>query len=65
MKYADKELLGGQTPAQRVISEKRREDDVRGVTGDRIVRWMPDAIGTAERLGRRMLAFGLQVPAMQ
>lgn len=64
-KYTDEKLLNGQTPHERVLEEKRREDDIRGVTGDRLVRWMPEAIETADRLGRRMLAFGLRVPALE
>lgn len=65
VKYESPEFLRGRTPLQALLDEKEREDQVRGVTGNRIVRWMPREAATARRLGERMLAFGLRVPALE
>lgn len=64
-KYTDTEMLRGRTSNQVVLQEKRREDDIRGVSDKRIVRWMPDVVSNPEMLGKRMRAFGLHVPGME
>ncbi|MBS1906763.1 MAG: hypothetical protein JST33_09395 [Actinobacteria bacterium] len=62
-KYLDDDLRGGRALAQVLLDEKRREDDVRGVTGWRFARWEDRHIRTAETLGRRLSAFGLRPAA--
>ena len=59
-KYTDEELRGDRTVEQVVLDEKRREDDVRGVTGWRFARWEDRHIRTAETLGQRLTAFGVR-----
>lgn len=61
-KYLDEELRGNRTVEQAVLDEKRREDDVRGVTGWRFARWEGRHIRTTEALGRRLAAFGVRPP---
>lgn len=61
-KYFDAELRTAPTALDAVLAEKWREDDIRGVTGWRIVRWGKAHIRTAEDLGARLAAFGLRPP---
>jgi hypothetical protein len=61
-KYVDEELRGDRTVEQVVLDEKRREDDVRGVTGWRFARWEDRHISSADTLGKRLAAFGVHPP---
>lgn len=61
-KYLDADFRGERTTEDIVLDEKRREDDVRGVTGWRFARWDSTHIRTAEILGRRLARFGLHPP---
>ncbi|WP_251444846.1 MULTISPECIES: hypothetical protein [unclassified Microbacterium] len=61
-KYLDDDLREGRAADEVVLDEKRREDDVRGVTGWRFARWDSTHIGTAEILGRRLARFGVRPP---
>lgn len=61
-KYLDASLRQASTPDQAVLDEKRREDDIRGVTGWRVVRWGARDIRTVDALGSRLAAFGLRPP---
>lgn len=58
-KYTNEELRGKRTVEQVVLDEKRREDDIRGVTGWRFARWAGTHIRTAQTLGERLTAFGV------
>lgn len=61
-KYLDADLRGAMTAEDVVLREKRREDDIRGVTGWRIVRWEHEHIRTPDALCARLRAFGLRPP---
>lgn len=61
-KYLDANLRGGQSVEQAVLDEKRREDEIRGVTGWRMVRWGADDIRTVDAFARRLAAFGIRPP---
>lgn len=61
-KYLEADLRATETPADAVLAEKRREDDVRGATGWRVVRWGKAHIATADTLGARLRAFGIRPP---
>lgn len=61
-KYLEPELRTVDTPVDVLLAEKRREDDVRGVTGWGFARWGNPHIATAEKLGRRLMAFGVTPP---
>lgn len=61
-KYLEPQLRSRDTPAEALIAEKWREDDVRGVTGWSFARWGHMHIGTPDRLGRRLAAFGVHPP---
>ncbi|MDQ0645309.1 hypothetical protein [Microbacterium murale] len=61
-KYLEPELRATPTPADAVLAEKRREDDVRGVTGWGVRRWGGIHIRSADALGARLTAFGIHPP---
>lgn len=61
-KYTDPELLAGRSTEEALIAEKKREDDIRGVTGWRLGRWGSAHITTAQQLGARLRAFGITPP---
>ncbi|WP_243225203.1 hypothetical protein [Microbacterium sp. CIAB417] len=58
-KYLEPDLRAASTTAEAVLAEKRREDDVRGVTGWGFARWGHAHIRTVESLGSRLAAFGI------
>ncbi|MFJ4174883.1 hypothetical protein [Microbacterium sp. NPDC089696] len=59
-KYLSPEMRGDKSIDDVVLAEKRREDEVRGVTGWRIVRWGSEHIRSEELLGARLAAFGIR-----
>ncbi|WP_341933671.1 hypothetical protein MRBLWO14_002725 [Microbacterium sp. LWO14-1.2] len=59
-KYVSPEMRGDRSIDDVVIAEKRREDEVRGVTGWRIVRWGSEHIRSEDALGARLAAFGIR-----
>lgn len=62
IKYVDPSMRGGRTADEVVVSEKRREDIVRAVTGRRVLRWeWPEAVD-ARKLSRRLSFYGISVP---
>jgi hypothetical protein len=61
-KYRDDALRSGRPLEDVLLDEKRREDDVRGVTGRRFVRMADAHIRTPDALRRRLMAFGLRSP---
>ena len=61
-KYVDDALRRASSPNDAVLEEKWREDDVRGVTGWRVVRWGSQDIRNADALARRLIAFGIRPP---
>lgn len=61
-KYLESGLRTAPTTSDVVPEEKRREDDVRGMTGWRLVRWGSPHIRTPELLGSRLAAFGIRPP---
>lgn len=61
-KYLDDSMRKGMSAEEVVLAEKRREDDVRGVTGWRSARWGSTDIRTAALLGRKLAAFGIRPP---
>ena len=64
-KYTDPELLGGQSAQDAVLAEKKREDEIRGITRKSFVRWTSHHIGSPQQLGHRLRAFGITVPGMR
>lgn len=61
-KYTDPDLRPAGSTQDAILAEKRREDDVRGVTGWGFARWDGTHIGTPEALGARLAAFGVRPP---
>ena len=64
VKYVDEHMRRGSDVSDVVIREKQREDDIRGVTGKRVVRWTPSDIGSTVSFGRLLRSFGIDVPRM-
>lgn len=61
-KYTDPRMRGNRTMQETLLAEKKREDDVRGVTGWGFGRWGFEHIVTAKVLGTRLKAFGITPP---
>ncbi|WP_461637221.1 hypothetical protein [Leucobacter sp. BZR 635] len=61
VKYLDPALRNGLSAAEVVLAEKQREDEVRGITGKRVVRWDAGHLRSARDLGRRLAGFGIHV----
>lgn len=64
-KYIDPRFQAGLTPKQTVLAEKRREDEIRGLTGYRVVRWGAQDVLNARLFGDRLAAFGVAVPRLE
>lgn len=64
-KYSDPSLRGERSALQAVMREKRREDEIRGVSQFALARWEPSHANTARALGNRLQAFGVRVPALE
>lgn len=58
-KYVDPHYTDGRTPAQIVFAEKRREDEIRLITGHRFVRWTFEDALRVHPLRRALLRAGL------
>ncbi len=61
-KYLDPQLRAGASAADVVVSEKRREDWIRAVTGKMTVRLADEHIATAEDCAARLAEYGIQPP---
>lgn len=61
-KYRDSSMRGERSVEDVVLDEKRREDDIRGVTGWRMARWGSADIATIDGFGARLAAFGIRPP---
>ncbi|UNK71683.1 hypothetical protein [Microbacterium sp. H1-D42] len=61
-KYLDQGIRKHGSAEDAVLAEKRREDDVRGVTGWRMVRWGSPDIESAAIFGVKLEAFGIRPP---
>lgn len=61
-KYFDEDLTGNRTAEEIFLAEKAREDDIRGVTGWRIVRWGSSDIATLAAFGSKLSAFDIRPP---
>jgi hypothetical protein len=62
-KYVDPAVRGTHSAEDAVLAEKRREDDIRGVTGWRFARWEDRHVRTPDALTARLQAFGVRPPA--
>ncbi|RGE23141.1 hypothetical protein [Leucobacter sp. wl10] len=61
-KYSDPKMLGGMTPAERVLREKRRDNWISGTTGDRMIHWGSRDAGTLEHFARMLRSFKVPIP---
>ncbi|QIG38217.1 hypothetical protein G5T42_00925 [Microbacterium sp. 4R-513] len=61
-KYADAAQPDGADARAVVLAEKRREDDIRGRTGRRVIRWDADDLRDLEAFRRRLASFGVRPP---
>ncbi|MFJ4045035.1 hypothetical protein ACIPV2_04725 [Microbacterium sp. NPDC089987] len=60
-KYLDPDLRTAAS-SDEAVAEKRREDDIRGVTGWGFARWGYEHIRTPDAFGTRLAAFGIRPP---
>lgn len=61
-KYTDPMLRSAASAEDAVLAEKRREDDIRGMTGWKFARWGDEDLRTPDALGARLAAFGVHPP---
>lgn len=61
-KYVDAALRGTRTAEQAVLTEKQREDWIRGRTQRRFARWGWQHVRSARQLGERLASFGITPP---
>lgn len=61
-KYTDPEMLADKSTAEAVLIEKHREDDIRGRTGRRLIRWGSPHIAEVEDFSGRLASFGIHPP---
>lgn len=61
-KYTDPTMLGGGSTAGALIAEKWREDQIRGVTGRRILRWGSAHIRSLADFRTRLASFHVPLP---
>lgn len=61
-KYLDDEMRAGRSTADVLLTEKRREDWIRGVTGRPVVRWGWADLRDAATLGARLSSFHVALP---
>lgn len=59
-KYSDPRLLGGRTPQQALLAEKRREDGIRGITQRPLVRWQWAEIASSATLENHLRGLGVR-----
>lgn len=64
VKYLDPAFRGGRTAEEIVLHEKEREDEIRGVTGNSMVRWGMQHLDTVRSFGGRLRAYGIRVPRL-
>ncbi|WP_133545251.1 hypothetical protein [Microbacterium sp. BK668] len=60
VKYTDAAVLADRTAADIVLAEKRREDDIRGRTGRRVIRWGSRELRDLERFRAVLASFGVR-----
>lgn len=65
VKYLEPGMRGDATAEHVVLAEKAREDEIRGVSGKRIVRWQVEHLKSARALGERLQRFGVVVPSLR
>lgn len=58
-KYQRAEFLRGRTPAEVVIAEKRREDEIRAITGARFLRWTWTEVLRVDPMRRSLARTGI------
>lgn len=61
-KYTDARMLAGRTTADVLLAEKAREDDIRGRTGRRLVRWGWPHLASLEAFHHRLRTFRIAAP---
>ena len=61
-KYLDAEMLGKSTTAEVLLAEKRREDDIRGRTGRRMIHWESEDIADLDTFRKKLASFGVYPP---
>ncbi|MHA3684211.1 hypothetical protein ACXR2W_08145 [Leucobacter sp. HY1908] len=62
IKYTDPEMLAGQTPAERVIGEKRRDNWTMGTTNKLMAHWGARDVGTPAQLAKALQSYHIPLP---
>ncbi|WP_336658664.1 hypothetical protein [Leucobacter sp. USHLN153] len=64
-KYLDEGFRGERSLEQVLLEEKNREDEIRGITGHREIRWGYGDLASLRAFGEKLVRFGIEGRALR